>query len=154
MTEVWLPVVGTEGYDVSDHGQVRSYHRPGRGTTLRTEPVLLSLINDAGRRVVSLGRGNRRFVHHLVLEAFVGPHPDGYECDHADGDPSNNHVTNLRWVTHPENMVLPRERKPYCRNGHLYENNTYWYRGKRCCYVCLRANWTKKDQRRREAKAA
>jgi len=42
--------------------------------------------------------GEMRRVDHLVLLAFVGPCPEGYECRHLDGDPANNHVDNLRWV--------------------------------------------------------
>lgn len=40
----------------------------------------------------------RRLVHHLVLEAFVGPRPEGEQCAHLDGNPSNNCVENLAWV--------------------------------------------------------
>jgi hypothetical protein len=45
-----------------------------------------------------------RAVHRLVLEAFVGPCPEGFEGCHFDGDPSNNAVKNLRWDTHLNNM--------------------------------------------------
>lgn len=45
-----------------------------------------------------------RYVHRLVLEAFVGPCPAGMECCHEDGDPGNNRLTNLRWDTHAGNM--------------------------------------------------
>jgi len=49
---------------------------------------------------VSLGRGNKRFVHRLVAIAFI-PNPNGLdEVDHID----DNNVTNLRWVTHQQNM--------------------------------------------------
>jgi len=51
------------------------------------------------------GRVSRKWVHRLVLEAFVGPCPAGTECCHGDGDPTNNHVENLRWDTHATNMA-------------------------------------------------
>lgn len=41
----------------------------------------------------------RRPVHLLVLEAFVGPRPDGMEGCHKDGNPRNNAMDNLRWDT-------------------------------------------------------
>lgn len=44
-----------------------------------------------------------RYVHHLVLEAFVGPCPPKHEGNHDDGDPRNNYVGNLEWVTSQEN---------------------------------------------------
>lgn len=43
-------------------------------------------------------------VHRLVLEAFVGPAPDGYDGCHADGDPTNNALENLRWAPRAENI--------------------------------------------------
>lgn len=43
-------------------------------------------------------------VNRLVLEAFVGPCPDGHESNHKDGIKSNNDSENLEWVTHSENV--------------------------------------------------
>jgi hypothetical protein len=53
------------------------------------------------RLLVSIGKA--RYVHHLVLETFVGPRPNGMECCHCDGDASNNHLSNLRWDTKASN---------------------------------------------------
>lgn len=39
------------------------------------------------------------YVHRLVLEAFIGPCPDGMEACHNDGNGSNNNLSNLRWDT-------------------------------------------------------
>jgi hypothetical protein len=46
-----------------------------------------------------------RRIHRLVLEAFVGPAPDGMEGCHNDGNPENNNLLNLRWDTHASNMA-------------------------------------------------
>lgn len=51
----------------------------------------------------------KRFVHHLMLEAFVGPREPGQECRHLDGDPSNNRPDNLAWGTHAENEADKRQ---------------------------------------------
>jgi len=45
------------------------------------------------------------YVHRLVLEAFVGPCPDGMEACHNDGDRANNVPSNLRWDTHGNNLA-------------------------------------------------
>lgn len=64
--------------------------------------------NRYGHQMISVkvdGRHTSRQVHRLVLEAFVGPCPEGMECRHLDGNPANNHVDNLRWGTHVDNMA-------------------------------------------------
>jgi hypothetical protein len=58
-----------------------------------------------GHLQVFMGKNYRRPVHQLVLEAFVGPCPEGMGCRHLDGDPSNNHVENLAWGTQKENVA-------------------------------------------------
>lgn len=42
-------------------------------------------------------------IHRLVLEAFVGPCPDGLECRHLNGIKSDCRLTNLKWGTPEEN---------------------------------------------------
>ena len=37
------------------------------------------------------------------MEAFVGLRPQGMECCHNDGNPQNNHLSNLRWDTSKNN---------------------------------------------------
>jgi hypothetical protein len=54
-------------------------------------------------RMVRGGKQYCRKAHRLVLEAFVGPCPEGMECRHLDGNPQNNHVSNLCWGTVSEN---------------------------------------------------
>jgi hypothetical protein len=46
-----------------------------------------------------------RLVHHLILEAFVGPRPAGLIGCHNDGNPQNNWPSNLRWDTHASNSA-------------------------------------------------
>jgi hypothetical protein len=60
--------------------------------------------------------GRRRYVHKIVLLAFVGPCPEGRECCHNDGDPANNRLENLRWDTHRAN-VGDTERHGRLRRG-------------------------------------
>lgn len=60
------------------------------------------LINDDGVLI-------RKYRHRLSLEAHVGPCPKGMECAHLDGDKTNNHFTNLAWVTHKENEFHKNE---------------------------------------------
>ena len=49
--------------------------------------------------------GIRRYIHHLVLQAFHGPKPEGMECRHyPDRDVNNNRADNLLWGTHKQNV--------------------------------------------------
>src|SRR6185312_7030300 len=59
--------------------------------------IMVSLFKDGSQFV--------RYAHRLVLEAFVGPCPDGMECCHNDGNPANNRVENLRWDTTSANQL-------------------------------------------------
>ena len=165
--EAWLPVVGREGlYEVSDHGRVRSVHnreivrsdgmiqrRPGR--LLRPAPV------QTGHLMVNLGVGHpSQRVHTLVLEAFVGLRPDGFQACHNDGNPANNHVSNLRWDTRAENtrdMVRhgthPQASKTTCIRGHLLAEPNLMpsvaKKGHRGCLACNKAAGTVRHARKR-----
>lgn len=94
--ERWVDAVGYPGkYRVSDHGRV------------------------AGRKILKLGAHrdgylqvklfwgtlpSTTYVHRMVAEAFVPRREGCREVDHIDGDKTNNHASNLRWVTREENM--------------------------------------------------
>lgn len=107
--EEWRPVPGFPGYEVSSRGRVRSVSRiiavVGQSPRVRQGQNLICRPGKVGYPTVVLGRGNRRLVHRLVLEAFVGPCPPGMEACHNDGTRTNNHVDNLRWGTRQENVL-------------------------------------------------
>lgn len=132
--ERWLPVLGFEGfYEVSDHGRVRSLERivPVSGRTdgqthKRVRGRVLKPGLSGGRPVVNLHSDvDRRhaMVHHLVLEAFDGPCPDGQECRHLNDNRSDNRLANLVWGTRRENMA-DRKRNGLRRRGVRGEANS------------------------------
>ncbi len=51
------------------------------------------------------GSYRRTYGSILVLEAFVGPRPDGMECCHKDGNCLNDSLGNLRWDTSAANKA-------------------------------------------------
>ena len=114
--EEWRPIPGWEGaYEASSFGRVRSVDRtivvrnPGgvlgprrfRGRVLRAGRI------KNGYYLVSFtGPGRKReyrYVHDLVLLAFVGPKPAGLEVCHNDGTRDNNRLENLRYDTRQAN---------------------------------------------------
>lgn len=100
-TEVWRPVRGFEAfYTVSSFGAIRS---------LRFKRLMCPHADVNGYRSVMLRgydprvKARLRRLHHVVLEAFVGPCPAGHQTAHLDGHPENNRLDNLAWVTPKEN---------------------------------------------------
>lgn len=158
--ERWLPAVGYDGYEVSDLGRVRSLDRvlPCAGRMRRHHGKVLtpSVMPKGGHLQVGVGSNNRRYVHHLVMEAFVGPRPIGLEVRHRNGVPSDNRLSNLVYGTHIENaqdMLLHgtnrNARKTRCINDHeLSGDNLAPRKDGRRCRQCK----TDTDRRRREGK--
>ena len=121
--EIWKPVVGYEGlYECSNLGRVRSLDRidsnnhPLKGIILKPD-----MNKNGGLRVTLYNhtKKTRFLVHRVVAEAFI-PNPDNKpEIDHINTIRTDNTVwlnedgsinydkTNLRWVTHKENMNNP-----------------------------------------------
>jgi hypothetical protein len=103
----YRPIKGYPGYRVSRDGDVQSCWGRGRHNKPRgTWRPLKSIVRGGGYLYVNLHRDGvktARFIHHLVLEAFVGPRPPGLICCHYDGNPSNNRLENLRWDTYAAN---------------------------------------------------
>lgn len=103
--------VGFPGYAVGNDGTVWSCRKRGAGCKRPASAWrqrIPHMIHDGHFRIDLYsfnGIAKIRAVHHLVLEAFVGPCPDGHECCHADGDAGNNALANLRWDTHSANCL-------------------------------------------------
>ena len=164
MFEIWLPVVGWEGfYEVSDLGRVLSLpRRTSKG--LKGGGILKGSRADSGHIAVMLSRhGNirRRMVHQLVAEAFIGPRPPGYETRHLNDVPDDNRLVNLTYGTSADNKADAIRNghnyfanRTHCPQGHPYdEANTYWTpTGHRECRACgnLKSKQRKKRQRQGE----
>jgi hypothetical protein len=108
--EAWRAIPGTDGaYEVSDLGRVRSWWYDNHTSRRRRdEPLILKPgANASGYLHVNVAglKPKGRMIHRLVLEAFVGPAPNGHECAHGDGNPANNALANLRWATRHDNQM-------------------------------------------------
>lgn len=95
--ENWKWVPEHEGkYAVSDFGRVYSYVS---GRYLR--PVSF---DKEGHVKVSLGRADRRSVHSIVMQTFVGERPKGADIRHLNGVPDDNRLENLEYASRSTNM--------------------------------------------------
>lgn len=106
--EAWRPVVGFEGYEVSDSGNVRSLPRRNSLGYPRRGRVLKPGRYAGGYRAVHLAKGGvktPKSVHCLVLEAFVSTRPEGQQARHKNGVRDDNRLDNLQWGTVKENAA-------------------------------------------------
>ncbi len=110
--ELWRPIAGAVGYEVSNLGRVRSWRRKGSraDSALAAEPKLMKTSPNAwGYPVVNIARNGEKqkpvAVHILVLTAFCGPPKEGMESLHEDGNRLNATLTNLSWGTRTENKA-------------------------------------------------
>lgn len=99
--EEWAVVRSIPEYEVSNYGRVRSNQR-------RKAKLLSPEVSKTGYRRFHLydrGIDFPMFAHRLVAMAFLPSAPEGKGMVlHNDGDPSNNHVSNLRWGNARDNF--------------------------------------------------
>ncbi len=105
-----LPVPGASRYWVTDFGRVFSTVaglRQMKPSPDRKGYRQIDLRTDDARERTRPTRW-RPYVHELVALAFIGARPVAtgvaYEIDHVDSDKTNNHVSNLRYITRSENL--------------------------------------------------
>jgi hypothetical protein len=106
------------GYKVSTEGVV--YNKDGTTKSLQLSPkgYLFTRFHTGDGVYVT------KSAHRLVAELYIDK-PDGKtEVDHIDGNRTNNCLSNLRWVTHGENVqhsydsgrrVVSGERNANCK---------------------------------------
>jgi hypothetical protein len=97
--ERFKPVTTNHAYFISDLGRIYSKKR---------KRFLSGSVSHYGYTTVFVkenGKWKNRFVHHLVMEAFVGLRPDKYQINHKDGIKLNNTLANLEYCTVSENSI-------------------------------------------------
>jgi len=112
----WKSIENYPNYEISNCGMVMN----SRGNILKP-----TINNGRGYEYVDLHNNGKRkncTIHRLVAIAFI-PNPENkLHVDHIDRCKTNNHVSNLRWATHSENM---QNRENYCDNKLGIKNICY-----------------------------
>jgi hypothetical protein len=97
--EEWRILADFPQYEVSNTGKVRN---------ASTKKELAGHVIQNGYRQLVLKKGKKsvyRLVHCLVASVFIGPKLSGMDVNHKDGNKLNNHLSNLEYVTHAQNML-------------------------------------------------
>lgn len=108
--EIWKDIPKYSPYQASSWGRVRTKSRKVRnskkGYRIVEAKNLVLWDNGHGYKVLGTQINNKKknfYIHRLVAELFI-PNPKNLpEVNHKDGDKSNNHYSNLEWVTTKEN---------------------------------------------------
>lgn len=154
MSERWAWIPGYEyKYKISDDGIVQN---------LSGRPLKRQRASKQGHLQVHLfksGSVKVKYVHRLVLEAFVGPCPTGMQCRHLNGIADDNRLENLCWGTASEDNydrvrhgTHQHSRRSHCKYGHPLDGV---YRDKqgnikqRYCTTCYKESH---NRRKRENK--
>ena len=120
--EIWKDIVGFEGYQISSEGRVRSHGKVTSNSRYAErhwkDRILKQKVSKRdGRARVCLwanGREHTILVHRLQAEAFLGkPEDPTMTVNHKDGNPLNNVVENLEWISRGENIRYGFEHGQY-----------------------------------------
>ena len=133
---IWKDIEGYNGtYQISNTGKVRSFSSWAKGRLLS-----ISYDKQGYPRITLNGEGayNNHSIHRLVAKAFI-PNPENKRnVNHIDGVKTNNHASNLEWVTSRENSIHARD------NGLLKYAGSNSYNARRVNQYSLNGEFIKK----------
>lgn len=102
---VWKTCIYNDSFEISNTGivkRIKSRNKTNLGKLVAFRP------GGSKKNYLRVSLHNKDFyVHRLVLEHFVGRPPDKFsQCSHKDGNPQNNHISNLEWASPQANSKL------------------------------------------------
>lgn len=116
------------GYFVDIEGKVYSTRRKAKMTELKGGVTT----KNKNYKIVCLtvdGKRKMKYVHRIVAETFI-PNPENLpQVNHKDGNPLNNCVKNLEWVTNSGNQA------------HAYKTGLHSYK---FCVLCGKKTYARK----------
>ena len=97
--EVWKPILGYDGYYVSNYGRVKHFVK-----SYNSYHLLDTYYNPTTDRPYVQIANKNFLLYRLVAHAFVDGYTDERNTvNHIDGDTHNNKAVNLEWVTQSDN---------------------------------------------------
>lgn len=119
--EIWKDIDGFCGYQVSNFGRVRTHNKVTSSARFPVrkwkDRIIKQKQGKDGRLRVCLwadGKEKTLLVHRLQAIAFLGkPNDPDMTVNHKDGNPLNNTVGNLEWLTRKDNIIYGFEHGQY-----------------------------------------
>ena len=112
--EIWKQIPDFPKYQASNFGRIR-HNRTKRIRMIDIEKLRMLKIRPQISIRNAQGK-SLRFLSRMVLSAFDPiRNMDELQTNHKDGDPYNNHIDNLEWVTGRQNMRHAIENGLICR---------------------------------------
>lgn len=119
--EIWKDIKGFPGYQVSNEGRVRSHDKvttSARFPERHWKDRIIKQKWQNGRARVDLWKENGEHktlqVHRLMGFAFLGePTDPSMTINHKDGNPRNNTLDNIEWMTLGDNIRYGFENGQY-----------------------------------------
>lgn len=117
MEIIWKDIPDFPQYQINNIGQIRSFKNSKEGKLLALSPT-----SDSDPRLkVKISKNNKRYslsVHRLMMKVFCPvENMENLEVNHIDGNPKNNNLENLEWVTseqnhsHYKNILIPQRKE-------------------------------------------
>lgn len=110
--EIFKDIKGYEGcYQVSNYGRIKSLNRVVLRKNSKPMTIKERILSPRNGRYLNIKLRNKNEektfnVHFLVAQQFLNHEPkQGFVIDHIDKNEKNNHLNNLRVITHKENIM-------------------------------------------------
>ena len=92
--ETWKTIIECDRFEVSNHGRIRK---------IKTGYILKCSKHKG--YILFYSKGYRKMVHRLVGQYFIPNINNKPYINHIDANKTNNHYSNLEWVTPLENCL-------------------------------------------------
>ena len=99
---------------ISNYGNILSFAQDKKGKIIKGNKDWRGEKGKYGYYITIRGPNNEKiYIHNLVMYYFEGPRPKGLMIDHINRIKHDNRISNLRYITHAENMLNTKRGKKY-----------------------------------------
>ena len=110
-----FPIIDFPGYYITEEGKVFHENKELKPEKTKKGYLRIGLQKNCKRY--------RKLIHVLVAEAFLSKPNNMVQVNHINGNKTDNHVSNLEWITGSENVkhsYIKLKRTPYWLNKNTY----------------------------------